>query len=142
MVKFNTIGAIEHKYAFKDAVLKADALNGDFGAITDGMFDVAANATSAIMQVEVGDDMGLPEYKINAGEHVRVVNLKAFDGETIEVYGAQLPDEFAVGDKLVSNAAGKLATGGSVAPYLEVTKIIGNKLGVEATVVATAVAAE
>lgn len=137
MIKFNRISEIEHgDYPFEDAVLKADALNGDFGAITDGEFTTAATATKAIMQVETGDDADMPEYKIKAGENVRVLNLAKLNGKTVEVYGAQLPATFVKGDKLASDATGKLVTGATTAPYLEVTEVIGNKLGIEATVVA------
>lgn len=136
MVKFSTIGQIEKKYAFEDAVAGADVLNGDFGAVTAGEFTVDADAVKAIMQVEVGDDADLDEYPIKKGEHVRVVDLAAFDSETIEVYGAQLPDTYSKGDKLVSDANGKLITGGSTAPYFEITKVIPNVNGVEVKVVA------
>ena len=136
MVKFSTIGQIEKKYAFEDAVAGADVLNGDFGVVTAGEFAVDADAVKAVMQIEVGDNADLDEYPIKKGEHVRVVDLTAFDGETIEIYGAQLPDTYAKGNKLVSDATGKLVTGGSVAPYFEITKVIPNVKGVEVKVVA------
>ena len=136
MVKFSTIGQIEKKYAFEDAVAGANVLNGHFGAVTSGTFAVAGNAVKAIMQIEVGDDANLDEYPINKGAHVRVVDLTAFDGETIEIYGAQLPDTYVKGDKLVSDTSGKLITGGSTAPYFEITKVIPNVKGVEVKVVA------
>lgn len=137
MIKFNSIGQIEHgEYPFEDAVAKTDVLNGDFGAVTDENFEVTANAVKAVMQLETGDDADMPEYKIKAGEHVRVLDLAKLNGKTIEVYGAQLPDTFAKGDKLASDVNGKLTTGATAAPYLEVTKVIGNKLGIEVTVVA------
>ena len=136
MVKFSTIGQIEKKYAFEDAVAGANVLNGDFGAVTSGTFAVAGNAVKAIMQIEVGDDADLDVYPINKGAHVRVVDLTAYDGETIEIYGAQLPDTYVKGDKLVSDKSGKLITGGSTAPYFESTKVIPNVNGVEVKVVA------
>ena len=136
MVKFSTIGQIEKKYAFEDAVAGADVLNGDFGAVTSGTFAVAGNAVKAIMQIEVGDDANLDEYPINKGAHVRVVDLTAFDGETIEIYGAQLPDSYKKGDKLASDTNGKLVSGASSAPYFKITKVLPNVKGVEATVVA------
>lgn len=136
MVKFSTISQIEKKYAFEDAIAGADVLNGDFGAVTSGTFAVAAKAVKAIMQIEVGDDADLDVYPINKGAHVRVVDLTAFDGEIIEVYGAQLPDTYSKGDKLISDTNGKLVTGGSVAPYFEITKVIPNVKGVEVKVVA------
>lgn len=137
MIKLNSISQIEHgEYLFENAILNTDALNGDFGAVAGGEFSVGATAKQAIMQIETGDDVGMPEYKIKANEHVRVVDLEKLNGKTIEVYGAQLPETFVVGDKLASNAKGKLINGASNVPYLEVTKIVGNKIGIEATVVA------
>lgn len=136
MVKFSTIGQIEKKYAFEDAVAGADVLNGDFGVVTAGEFSVGADAVKAIMQIEVGDNADLDEYPIKKGEKVRVVDLTAYDGETIEIYGAQLPDTYVRGDKLVSDTSGKLVTGGSTAPYFEITKVIPNVKGVEVKVVA------
>ena len=136
MVKFSTIGQIEKKYAFEDAVAGANVLNGDFGAVTAGEFSVGVDAVKAIMQIEVGDNAGLDEYPIKKGEKVRVVDLTAYDGETIEIYGVQLPDTYVKGDKLVSDTSGKLVTGGSTAPYFEITKVIPNVKGVEVKVIA------
>lgn len=138
MIKFNTIGQIEKKYAFEDAVASADTFNGAFGAVTSGTFEpVATTAVKAIMQVEVGDDEGMPTYKIKKGEHVRVVDLTAFNGETVEIYGDEVPAAVKKSDKLVADATGALVVSEeATAPYYTVTKIIGNKLGVEVTVVA------
>lgn len=114
-------------------------LNGAFGAVTNGKFAPAASATKAVMQVEVGDDMDMDTYKIPVGSHVRVVDLAALNGQVVEVYGAQLPDTYKVGDALVSDASGKLVVGTSTsvaAPKYEITKVIGNKLGVEVKIVA------
>ena len=136
MVKFSTISQIEKKYAFEDAIASADVLNGDFGAVTGGAFAVGTTATKAIMQDENGDNAGLDEYPIKKGEHVRVVDLSAYNGETIEIYGAQLPDSYKKGDKLASDTNGKLVSGASSAPYFKITKVLPNVKGVEATVVA------
>lgn len=136
MLKFHTIGQIEKKYAFQDATVSADTLNGAFGAVTAGVFAPAAGASKAIMAVEVGDNAGLASYTIPSGSHVRVVDLAEYNGETIEIYGAQLPATYAKADKLKSSASGALVVDASAtAPYFTITKIIGNKLGVEATVV-------
>ena len=135
-IKFNTISQIEKKYAFEDAIANADVLNGDFGAVTGGAFAVGTTATKAIMQDENGDNAGLDEYPIKKGEHVRVVDLSAYNGETIEIYGAQLPDSYKKGDKLASDTNGKLVSGASSAPYFKITKVLPNVKGVEATVVA------
>lgn len=137
-LKFNSIGQIEKDYFFIDAVTDEVVLNGAFGDIVDGKFAVGANASKAIMQIEVGDDMYMDEYKINAGAHVRVVDLARVvahsHNKLIEIYGAQLPATFAVGDKLVSDAEGKLVVGDG-APCYEIKEIIGNKLGVKAEIV-------
>lgn len=138
--KLNSIGQIEKTYAFEDAVIETEMLNGTIGKIDDGKFTASEKGFMAIMQVEVGDDAGMAEYKIPAGSHVRVVDFKSLveqfpKNTTIEIYGAQLPTAYNIGDKLESDANGKLVTGASVAPYFEITKIIGNKLGVEATMV-------
>lgn len=141
MIKFRKISQIEKLYPFVDATIDKDALNGDFGSVTTGKFAPKADAKQAIMQVEVGDDMDMPEYKIPAGSHVRVVDLEKLDGQEVEVYGVQLPDTFKVGDKLKSDATGKLVTGATTAPYYEVTEVLGNKLGVAVKVVAKTAAA-
>lgn len=140
MIKFNSIGQIEKTYCFEDAVVDKDVLNGDFGTVSDGAFAVGADATKAIMVDEVGDDMGMDEYKIPAGSHVRVLDLLELAKQhpknaKVEIYGAQLPASFNVGDKLKSDTTGKLVTGATVAPYFEVTAIIGNKLGAEVKIV-------
>ena len=140
MVKFNTIGQIEKGYFYEDAIIENETFNGAFGTITEGVFAPAAKAKQAIMLVETGDDMGVDEYKIPAGSHVRVVDLEKLaercHNVKIEIYGSQVPADVAVKDKLESDANGKLVKNASAAPYFEVTKIIGNHDGVEATVVA------
>lgn len=135
MLKFHSISQIEKNYAFENAVATADTFNGAFGVVADGEFTVGADATKAIMNLEVGDEAGLGTYPIKKGTQVRVLDLEAFNGKTIEVYGDQLPDGVAVGNKLASDATGALVAGASAAPYLEVTKVIANTKGVEATIV-------
>lgn len=138
MVKFSTIGQIEHgEYPFEDAVASADTFNGAYGEVNGGKFTVGANKGKVIMQIERGDDEYMPTYKIAKGEHVRVLDLAKRNGKMLEVYGDELPADVAKGDKLESDAEGKLVKNSSAAaPYLEVTAIIGNKLGVEVKVVA------
>ena len=100
MFKFRTIGQIEHgEYPFEDAVVEKSVLNGAFGDVADGKFTANDSGKKVIMQVENGDDAGLPEYKIPAGSHVRVLDLTKVKGE-LEVYGYPLPDTFKVGDTL------------------------------------------
>lgn len=135
MLKFHTIGQIEKKYEFEKAVASADTFNGAFGEVVDGEFAVSASASKAIMNLEVGDEAGLGTYPIKKGTQLRVLDLEAFNGKTIEVYGDELPDGVVKGDKLASDATGALVKGASAAPYLEVTKVIPNTKGVEATIV-------
>ena len=138
MIKFSTIGAIEHEYAFEPAVAGADTFNGAFGTVSNGTFSVGEGASKAIMNVEVGDNAGLDTYPIAKGENLRVVDLAKFNGKTIEIYGDELPSGVSKGDKLKSDASGALVKGASAAPYYEVTKVIPNTKGVEATVVISA----
>lgn len=114
MFKFRTVGQIEHgEYPFEDAVVNVDVLNGAFGAVADGEFTPDESGVKVIMQIENGDDEGMPEYKIPAGSHVRVLDPSKVNGE-LEVYGYPLPDEFAVGDTV---------------GCFKITEIIGNKIG-------------
>lgn len=133
MIKFHTIGQIEHEYGFEDAVASADTFNGAFGAVTTGKFAAGATASKAIMQVEVGDDACMPKYAIAKDAHVKVVDFAKYDGELFDIYDYPLPASVNVGDKLQSQADGSLkvnASAASSAFYLEVKEIIGNKAGV------------
>lgn len=114
MIKFSTIGQIEHgAYPFEDAVVNVDVLNGAFGDVADGVFTPSESGKKVIMQVEVGDDAGIAEYKIPAGSHVRVLDPAKVVGD-LEVYGYPLADGFKVGDTV---------------GCFTITKVIGNKLG-------------
>lgn len=114
MIKFRTISQIEHcEYPFEDAVIDEDVMNGAFGDVTDGKFTANDSGKKIIMQVEVGDNKGLNEYKISAGSHVRVLDPMKVNGE-FEVYGYPLPKTFAVGDTI---------------GCFTITEIIGNKIG-------------
>lgn len=136
MIKFHSVGQIEHaKNYFVDAVTTADTFNGAFGDVAGGNFTVGATKTKAIMQVEVGDDEGMPKYAIPAGSHVKVVDLTQLVGEYVEVYDYPLPATVAVADKLESDTDGSLKVNSSAAGlYLEVKSFIGNKDGVLALV--------
>lgn len=135
-LKFHSVGQIEHeRVPFIDAVTKADTYNGAFGEVTDGEFEVGATKTMAIMQVEVGDDEGMPKYFIPAGTHVRVIDLSKCKNNLVEIYDYPLPDTVAVGDKLESQADGSLmVNAGATGVYLEVKEIIGNHDGVVALI--------
>lgn len=136
MLKFNSIGQIEkERVPFIDAVTEADTYNGAFGDVEDGVFKVGADKTKAIMQVECGDDAGMPKYFIPKGTHVRVIDLEKCKRNFIEVYDYPLPDTVAVGNKLTSEADGTLKVNESPSGvHLEVTKIIGNHDGVVALI--------
>lgn len=135
-LKFYSIGQIEHeRHPFIDAITKADTYNGAFGDVTDGEFEVGATKTKAIMQIEVGDDEGMPKYFIPVGTHVRVIDLAKCKDNLVEIYDYPLPDTIAVGDKLESQEDGSLVVNsGATGVYLEVKKIIGNHDGVVALI--------
>lgn len=135
-LKFYSIGQIEHeRHPFIDAITKADTYNGAFGDIVDGEFEVGDIKTKAIMQIEVGDDEGMPKYFIPAGTHVRVIDLAKCKDNLVEIYDYPLPDTVAVGDKLESQEDGSLVVNsGATGIYLEVKKIIGNHDGVVALI--------
>lgn len=135
-LKFYSLGQIEHeRHPFIDAITKADTYNGAFGDIVDGEFEVGATKTKAIMQIEVGDDEGMPKYFIPAGTHVRVIDLAKCKDNLVEIYDYPLPDTVAVGDKLESQEDGSLVVNsGATGIYLEVKKIIGNHDGVVALI--------
>ncbi|MBC5688208.1 hypothetical protein H8S37_04600 [Mediterraneibacter sp. NSJ-55] len=140
-LKFHSIGQIEHeRVPFIDAVTDADTFNGAFGDVEDGVFKVGVAKTKVIMQVECGDEEGLPKYPIAKGTHVRVLDLDKSKRNLIEIYDYPLPDTVDVGDKLESQADGSLKVSASptAAVYLTVTKIIGNHDGVVAEITAKA----
>ena len=135
-LKFHSLAQIEHeRVPFIDAVTKVDTYNGAFGEVTNGEFEVGATKTMAIMQVEVGDDEGMPKYFIPAGTHVRVIDLSKCKDNLVEIYDYPLPDTVAVGDKLESQTDGSLSVNaGATGVYLEVKEIIGNHDGVVALI--------
>lgn len=135
-IKMHSVGQWEHeRVPFIDAVTKADTYNGAFGDVADGEFEVGAKKTKAIMQVEVGDDEGMPKYFIPAGTHVRVIDLDKSKRNYVEIYDYPLPAAVEVGDKLESQADGSLKVNASATGvYLEVTEIIGNNDGVVALI--------
>lgn len=138
MLKFHTIGQIEHeRVPFIDAVTTADTFNGAFGDVSDGKFTVGAAKTKAIMQIERGDDEGMPKFPIPAGTHVRVIDLDKCKNNYVDIYDFPLPATVAVGDKLESDADGSLkVNSGATGVHLEVTEIIGNHDGVVALITA------
>lgn len=114
MIKFHKISQIEHgSCPFEDAVVDKDVMNGAFGDVVNGKFTASEFGKKVIMQVEVSDNIGLDEYKISAGSHVRVLDPMKVEGE-LEIYGYPLPETFAVGDTI---------------GCFTITEIIGNKIG-------------
>ena len=134
--KFNTIGQIEHeRIPFIDAVTGADTYNGALGDIADGVFTVGATKTKGIMQIECGDDEGMPKYPIAKGTHVRVIDFEKCKGNLVEIYDWPLPATVNVGDKLESDVDGSLkVNSGATGVYFEVKEIIGNHQGVVALI--------
>ena len=99
------------------------------------VFGLKATKTKAIMQIECGDDEGMPKFPIPAGTHVRVIDLEKCKNNYVEIYDYPLPDTVAVGDKLESKADGSLTVNsGATGVHLEVTDIIGNHDGVVALI--------
>ncbi len=133
MIKFNSIGQIEHgEYPFEDAVIDTAMNNGAFGSVDAGKFTPGATATKAIMNIEVGDDADMPEYAIPKGSHVRVGDLTKI--KKFEIYGYPLPSAYKKGDKLVSKADGSLEVKADVisGSYFTINDVIvacGKKVG-------------
>lgn len=136
MLKFHSLSQIEHeRVPFEDAVTTADTYNGAFGDVADGEFTVGAQKTKAIMQVECGDDEGIPKYPIAKGTHVRVIDLAKCKGNLVDIFDFPLPETVAVDDKLESDTDGSLkVNSGATGVYLQVTEIIGNHKGVVALI--------
>lgn len=136
MLKFHSLSQIEHeRVPFEDAVTTADTYNGAFGDVVDGEFTVGAQKTKAIMQVECGDDEGIPKYPIAKGTHVRVIDLAKCKGNLVDIFDFPLPETVAVDDKLESDTDGSLkVNSGATGVYLQVTEIIGNHKGVVALI--------
>lgn len=107
MVRFEKLNP-EVQYPYSDAVAAADYINGVFGAVASGTFTIGASATSCIMQVERGDDAYSDNFKVKAGEHVRVADLTKAVGEILNITADLLPSTYAVENKLKSDATGKL----------------------------------
>lgn len=139
-VLFQTVGAIEKTYAFEDAVIDTAMYNGTFGKVENGKFVPCENGTMVIMQKERGDEAGMDKYLIPAKSHVRVLDVVSFAEQfpkfpNLDIVGYPLPETFVVGDKLASDAEGKLVVGATAAPYFEVKAFLGNKVGAEVAIV-------
>lgn len=136
MLKFHSLSQIEHeRVPFEDAVTTADTYNGAFGDVADGEFTVGAQKTKAIMQIECGDDEGMPKYPIAKGTHVRVIDLAKCKNNLVDIFDFPLPETVAVDDKLESDTDGSLkVNSGATGVYLQVKEIIGAHRGVVALI--------
>lgn len=135
MFEFLNVSEYEKLNPFVDAITDKEILNGIGVTIAEGKVTPSKDATHVVMNIEVGDDMYMDEYKIPAGSHVRCLDLSAVDGLPVQIYGTPLPATFPGGtDKLKFKEDGTLESGAESETRFEITKIIGNKLGVEAIV--------
>ena len=136
MLKFHSIAQIEHeRVPFEDAVVSADTFNGAFGDVADGEFTVGAQKTKATMQVECGDDEGMPKYPIAKGTHVRIIDLAKCKGNFVDIFDYPLPETVTIDDKLESDTDGSLkVNSGATGVYLQVKEIIGDHRGVVALI--------
>ena len=136
MLKFHSLSQIEHeRVPFEDAVTTADTYNGAFGDVADGEFTVGAQKTKAIMQIECGDDEGMPKYPIAKGTHVRVIDLAKCKNNLVDIFDFPLPETVAIDDKLESDTDGSLkVNSGATGVYLQVKEIIGDHRGVVALI--------
>ena len=112
MIRFEKLAATEKNYPFVDAVVVADYKNGTFGEVADGKF-TAGVGFKAIMQIEKGDDMKYDTFTILEGEHARIADFSKVGGHIVNITADELPETYAVGDKLTANAEGKLEVGGT-----------------------------
>ena len=121
MIRYEKLNP-EVQYPYSDAVAAADYINGVFGSVANGTFTVGASATSCIMQVERGDDAYTANFKVKAGEHVRVADLTKAVGEIVNITADELPSTYEVGNKLASASTGLLTVGsGGKLKIIEVT---------------------
>lgn len=102
MIRFEKLASTESVYPFVDAVVAADYKNGTFGTISGGTFTSGAGFM-AIMQVEDGDKAKTVDYIIPAGKHARVADFSKVNGHVVNITKDQLPEVYAVGNKLVGN---------------------------------------
>lgn len=125
MVRFDKIAVIEKVYPYVKATAAAEYKNGTFGAVVDGVFTAGATGFYTIMQIEKGDDATSDDFVIKTEADCRVCDLSQVIGQVLNVTSAQLPDTFAVGDKMTSQADGTLEvpTTEPTEKYLLVTEV-------------------
>ncbi len=124
MIKAYTIGMIEKYDAFRKAKAAAKYVNGTFGEISNGVFTAGATKFQVLMQVGKGDTL-YTDFDVVANEDIRVADLSKWAGKQLQISPLHLPATFAVGNKLVSDANGKLIVSASpTTPFLLVDKVI------------------
>lgn len=125
MVRFENISTLEKNYPFVKAVAKDKYKNGLFGEVkANGVFEVGANATQVIMQVESGHYADTDEFTVKKDEPIRVADLtKVPNGTPLNITKDELPSVVAVGNKLVSKADGTLKVDATATTYIEVTEV-------------------
>ena len=133
MIRFEKLASTESVYPFVDAVVAADYKNGTFGTISGGTFTSGAGFM-AIMQVEDGDDAKTADYTILAGKHARIADFSKVNGHVVNITKDQLPEVYAVGNKLVGSGATYTVNNEASNGYFEVIEVM--PYGVRATVVA------
>ena len=134
MIRFEKLSATEKNYPFVDAVVDADYKNGTFGIVADGTF-TAGESFMAIMQIERGHDMKTADFVVKKGEHARIADFSKVDGQIVNITADELPDAYAVGDKLVAGTTGTLVVdGGATNEAFEVIEV--TRYGVRAVIVA------
>lgn len=122
MIRFEKLNP-EVQYPYADATTAAAYVNGTIGTVSGNVFTAGAGAY-CIMQVEQGDAAYTDEYTIPMGAHARVANLAHADvvGEIVNITKAQLPETYAVGNKLAATSAGKLSVS-TTSPLFEVVTV-------------------
>lgn len=124
MIQPNDIAILEKYDAMISAEAGAEMVNGTVGKVTSGVFAAAAAGDCFAYQKEKGDFD--EEFKIKAGEDVRLVVMSEIEGRLVKISPDHLASgSFVVGTKYVSNANGKLVASNSPSsPYFEVVELI------------------
>lgn len=121
-IKPRNISANEKFNPYISVKVAADCANGVFGTVDKGVFTVAASGTHFLYDVEKGDDAFSDLYVIPKDADARACSMKVLVDQEVQISPAILPDGVKVGDKLVSDASGKLVVGeGDL--FIEVTEV-------------------
>lgn len=84
MIRFEKLAPTEKGYPFEDAIAADSYINGTFGDVAEGKF-TKGDKFKAIMQVEKGDNANSGKFKVEKGEHVRVVDFNQCDGAIVNI---------------------------------------------------------